>query len=110
MPPHLAVFSWALKMILKFDDDEDEDDGSDGDGNDADKDDDDEDGLVPRQQRSLESGQRANFSFSVLSPVQDQDQVKFESLISFPPNKCPLCLLSSKMTCQIEAINSFWKI
>ena len=65
MPPHLTVFSWALKMILKFDDDEDEDDGSDGDGNDADKDDDDEDGLVPRQQRSLESGQRANFSFSV---------------------------------------------
>ena len=75
-----------------------------GDGDDAD---DDEDGLVPRQQRSLESGRRANFSFSVLSPVQDQDQVEFEFLISFPPNKCPLCLLPSKTTCQIEAINSF---
>ena len=31
MPTHLTVFSWALKMILKFDEDEDEDDGSDGD-------------------------------------------------------------------------------
>ena len=76
-----------------------------GDGDDAD---DDEDGLVPRQQRSLESGRRANFSFSVFSPVLDQNQVGFEFLISFPPNKCPLCLLlSSKMTCQIETINSF---
>ena len=45
-------------MILKFDEDEDEED--DGDGGDAD---DDEDGLVPRQQRSLESGRRQTFPF-----------------------------------------------
>ena len=62
MPPHLTVFSWALKMILKFDEDEDEDDDGDGDGDDADTDDD-EDGLVPRQQRSLESGRRQTFPF-----------------------------------------------
>ena len=43
-------------MILKFD--EDEDDDSDGDG-----DDEEEDGLVPRQQRSLESGRRQTFPF-----------------------------------------------
>ena len=41
------------------DEDEDEDDDSDGDA-DAD---DDEDGLVPRQQCSLESGRRQTFPF-----------------------------------------------
>ena len=50
-------------MILKFDEDEDDDGDSDCYG------DDDDDGLVPRQQRSLESGRGANFSFSFLSPV-----------------------------------------
>ena len=52
MPPHLTVFSWALKMILKFCEDEDDDGDSD-----------DEDGLIPRQQRSLESGRRQTFPF-----------------------------------------------
>ena len=96
----IVMMLMMMRMVLSPGDGD-----ADADGNDADVGD--KDGLVPRQQRSLESGQRANFSFSVLSPVLDQDQVKFEFLISFPPNKCPLCLLSSKMTCQIEAINSF---
>ena len=44
-------------MILKFDEDEDDDGDGDCYG------DDDDDGLVPRQQRSLESGRRQTFPF-----------------------------------------------
>ena len=55
-------------MILKYDEDEDDDgDGDDAGADDGEDDggdgDDDEDGLVPRQQRSLESGRRQTFPF-----------------------------------------------
>ena len=68
------------------DEDEDEDDDSDGDG-DADDGDDDEDGLVPRQQCSLESGRRQTFPFLSYLLYQDQDQVGFEFIISLVGHK-----------------------
>ena len=65
------------------DEDEDEDDDSDGD-TDAD---DGEDGLVPRQQCSLESGRRQTFPFLSYLLYQDQDQVGFEFIISLVGHK-----------------------
>ena len=69
-----------------MDGDEDEDDDSDGDG-DANDADDEEDGLVLRQQCSLENGRRQTFPSLSYLLYQDQDQVGFEFITSLVGHK-----------------------